>query len=83
MSASTSRAASSAASSAAAGGGRLVLDAGSLTVLGQHFERLMGAIQARVENVGGLVFYFILVCSVWRGKGSAFSGKGGMDWDER
>ena len=54
MSTTTSRAASSAASSAAAGGGRLVLDAGSLTVLGQHFERLMGAIQARVEHVSGL-----------------------------
>lgn len=55
-SATTSRAASSAASSAAAGGGRLVLDAGSLTVLGQHFERLMGAIQTRVETVSGLLF---------------------------
>lgn len=31
--------------------GRLVLDPGSLTVLGGHFERLMGAIQARVEQV--------------------------------
>lgn len=32
-----------------------MLDAGSLTVLGQHFERLMGAIQTRVENVSGLL----------------------------
>lgn len=31
--------------------GRLVLDPGSLAVLGGHFERLMGAIQARVEQV--------------------------------
>ena len=46
-SASTSRAASAASS----GQGRLVLDPGSLAVLGQHFERLMGAIQNRVENV--------------------------------
>ena len=30
-----------------------MLDAGSLTVLGQHFERLMGAIQTRVETVSG------------------------------
>jgi len=46
-SASTSRAASAASS----GQGRLVLDPGSLAVLGQHFERLMSAIQNRVENV--------------------------------
>lgn len=46
-SASTSRAASAASS----GHGRLVLDPGSLAVLGQHFERLMGAIQNRVEQV--------------------------------
>ena len=46
-SASTSRAASAASS----GQGRLVLDPGSLAVLGQHFERLMGAIQNRVETV--------------------------------
>lgn len=32
-----------------------MLDAGSLTVLGQHFERLMGAIQTRVETVSGLL----------------------------
>lgn len=31
--------------------GRLVLDPGSLAVLGGHFERLMGAIQGRVEQV--------------------------------
>ena len=49
-SASTSRAASAASS----GQGRLVLDPGSLAVLGQHFERLMGAIQARVENVSNV-----------------------------
>ena len=47
-SASTSRAASAASS---AQQGRLILDPGSLAVLGQHFERLMGAIQNRVENV--------------------------------
>ncbi|KAL8794816.1 MAG: hypothetical protein Q9195_002644 [Heterodermia aff. obscurata] len=46
-SASTSRAASAASS----GQGRLVLDPGSLAVLGQHFERLMGAIQNRVETL--------------------------------
>lgn len=50
-SASTSRAAS-AASSGQGGGGRLLLDAGSLAVLGGHFERLMGAIQSRVNHVG-------------------------------
>ena len=49
-SASTSRAAS-AASSAGGGGNRLLLDAGSLAVLGSHFERLMGAIQGRVNQV--------------------------------
>ena len=49
-SASTSRAAS-AASSGQGGGGRLLLDAGSLAVLGNHFERLMGAIQSRVNHV--------------------------------
>lgn len=47
-SASTSRATSAASSG---GGGRLVLDASSLAVLGQHFERLMCAIQNRVESV--------------------------------
>lgn len=47
-SAATSRATSAASSGQ---GGRLVLDPGSLAVLGQHFERLMGAIQNRVENV--------------------------------
>lgn len=47
-SASTSRAASAASS----GNGRLVLDPGSLAALGQHFERLMGAIQNRVQQVG-------------------------------
>ena len=49
-SASTSRAAS-AASSGQGGGGRLLLDAGSLAMLGSHFERLMGAIQSRVNHV--------------------------------
>lgn len=49
----TSAATSRATSAASTGqGGRLVLDPGSLAVLGQHFERLMGAIQNRVENVG-------------------------------
>ena len=44
---STSRATSAASS----GQGRLMLDPGSLALLGQHFERLMGAIQNRVEHV--------------------------------
>lgn len=47
-SASTSRAASAASSQ---GHGRLMLDPGSLAVLGSHFERLMGAIQNRVDSV--------------------------------
>ncbi|KAL8693880.1 MAG: hypothetical protein Q9218_001389 [Villophora microphyllina] len=47
-SASTSRAASAASSGH---NGRLVLDPGSLAVLGQHFERLMAAIQNRVEQL--------------------------------
>lgn len=52
-SASTSRAASAASSAGThGGGGRLLLDAGSLAVLGSHFERLMGAIQGRVDSVG-------------------------------
>ncbi|MCJ1484310.1 hypothetical protein MMC06_004478 [Schaereria dolodes] len=46
--ASSSRASSN-ATSGSHQNGRLMLDAGSLTVLGQHFERLMGAIQQRVE----------------------------------
>ncbi|MCJ1434390.1 hypothetical protein MMC27_003758 [Xylographa pallens] len=46
-SATSSRAGS--AGSAAAGQGRLVLDAGSLSVLGAHFERVMGRIQERVD----------------------------------
>lgn len=50
-SASTSRAASAASSGQGAGGGRLLLDAGSLAVLGSHFERLMGAIQSRVNHL--------------------------------
>ena len=50
-SASTSRAASAASSGQGGGGGRLLLDAGSLAVLGSHFERLMGAIQGRVDSV--------------------------------
>ena len=41
----------SAASSAAGGAGRLMLDAGSLSVLGSYFERLMGRIQERVDYV--------------------------------
>ena len=49
-SASTSRAAS-AASSGQGGGGRLLLDAGSLAMLSSHFERLMAAIQSRVNHV--------------------------------
>ncbi|KAL8700027.1 MAG: hypothetical protein Q9201_005673 [Fulgogasparrea decipioides] len=47
-SASTSRAASAASSGQ---NGRLILDPGSLAVLGQHFERLMGAIQNRVQQL--------------------------------
>lgn len=38
--------------------GRLVLDPGSLAVLGGHFERLMGAIQGRVDQVS-LVFAYL------------------------
>ena len=49
-SAASSRAAS-AASSAAGGGARLMLDAGSLNVLGAYFERLMSRIQDRVDAV--------------------------------
>ena len=50
--ASSSRA-GSAASSQHGGGvtGRLMLDAGSLSVLGGYFERLMGRIQDRLEYV--------------------------------
>ena len=46
-----SSAASSRAGSAGAGQGRLCLDAGSLSVLGSHFERVMGRIQERVNFV--------------------------------
>lgn len=35
----------------------MVLDPGSLAVLGGHFERLMGAIQGRVEQVSLVVVY--------------------------
>ena len=43
-----------------------MLDAGSLTVLGQHFERLMGAIQTRVETVSGLLScVLIFFCLAW------------------
>ena len=63
-SASTSRAVS-AASSGQGGGGRLLLDAGSLAVLGSHFERLMGAIQSRVNHVR--------LTALFLGKGPAFS----------
>ncbi|KAL8635243.1 MAG: hypothetical protein Q9228_007246 [Teloschistes exilis] len=47
-SASTSRAASAASSG---NNGRLLLDPGSLALLGQHFERLMAAIQNRVDQL--------------------------------
>ena len=50
-SASTSRAASAASSNVGGGGGRLLLDAGSLAVLGRHFEGLMGAIGGRIDSV--------------------------------
>ena len=43
--------AASAASSNHGGGGRLMLDPGSLQVLGTHFERLMVAIQKKVDSV--------------------------------
>ena len=46
---STSRAGSAGTSH---GQGRLMLDAGSLAVLGAHFERLMARIQERVDYVG-------------------------------
>ena len=52
-SASTSRAASAASSNVGGGGGRLLLDAGSLAVLGRHFEGLMGAIGGRIDSVSG------------------------------
>lgn len=54
-SASTSRATSAASSQP---GNRLVLDPGSLALLGQHFERLMGAIQSRVESVCAARLFF-------------------------
>jgi len=52
----TSGSTSRAASAASSGQGRLVLDPGSLALLGQHFERLMGAIQNRVESVRSLLY---------------------------
>ena len=42
---------SSRATSAASSHGRLLLDPGSLQALGYHFDRLMQAIQGRVEAV--------------------------------
>lgn len=45
-------AASSRAASAASSQGRLLLDPGSLQALGYHFDRLMQAIQRRLEMVG-------------------------------
>ena len=51
MSNSSSRAASN-ASSHVGGGGRMMLDAGSLAALSVHFERLMGAIERKVDAVG-------------------------------
>ncbi|MCJ1375111.1 hypothetical protein MMC20_006345 [Loxospora ochrophaea] len=51
-SASSSRAASAASSGhSAAGNGRLVMDPGSLAVLGQHFDRVMASIQGRVDTL--------------------------------
>ena len=47
---SSSRATSN-VSSHAGGGGRLMLDPGSLQALGSHFERLMGAIERKVDSV--------------------------------
>ena len=50
---SSSRAASNASShGGGAGAGRVLLDAGSLQALGAHFERLMGAIERKVDSVG-------------------------------
>ena len=43
--------AASASSHAGGGGGRLMLDPGSLAVLGSHFDRLMSAISAKVDSV--------------------------------
>ena len=43
--------AASAASSHHGGGGRLMLDPSSLQALGAHFERLMNAIQNKVDSV--------------------------------
>ena len=57
--ASSSRA-GSAASSATGGNGRLMLDAGSLSVLGSYFERLMGRIQERVNYVSTTLSCFEL-----------------------
>ena len=42
---------SSRAASAASSQGRLLLDPGSLQALGYHFDRLMGAIQGRLQQV--------------------------------
>lgn len=49
----------------------MVLDPGSLAVLGGHFERLMGAIQGRVEQVSLVVVYpiprrpFLFLLLLW------------------
>ncbi|MCJ1358434.1 MAG: hypothetical protein MMC33_008434 [Icmadophila ericetorum] len=48
-SASTSRATSAASTGGGGGNGRLVLEAGSLAVLGRHFDLLMQRIQERVN----------------------------------
>jgi hypothetical protein len=42
---------SSRAASRASSQGRLLLDPGSLQALGYHFDRLMGAIQGRLQQV--------------------------------
>ena len=63
----TGGAASSRAASAASSHGRLLLDPGSLQALGYHFDRLMQAIQQRLQMVGAISFQM----DQSRGDGSA------------
>ena len=55
--------AASAASSAGGQGQRLMLDAGSLSVLGAYFDRLMGRIQDRMDYVSSSIQAFPLALS--------------------